>query len=1111
VSLVSLLILKLPLVLDHLLGEAEQLALVSDGSPEAAPYFINPSAISEIQAILTEAAGSCLITASPAVFAWSIILQTMREVVRTRKEARELRQSQRAAYSFSEVESTETEAGESSTTEPGSGAASPRPQSIGSDISSEPSMYDEVLDDLMKSAIEEDPISYLAKSAVNGSRVFEVIQGLAAEFCTPLSADIDGQDGLRMRVTLLHLVRASLEWVEYQPEVVLAALAVLQGGEGYWEFVDAPAIPAALNPSHLFLSDQLLCEKLLDAAVCRFPYEPIPFLRLFKALDSSWSSGPVDDEGTLHVVSRLECVPSFTQTLPPNFTSYELAHEEDGRNMVQLTRSLRLFGWRDRHRALLTQATRNQEVSTETNGYDGSEVPAGTLGVILFESRPMVAIWYHKYSALKYIGRALESALMDSGVVECATGAGVTKDAIVEMVGLITMLLTSSTKAARFRDDVVSAAEAAQRILEDASDGVGRNRDVIAIIFDLFEEELQEQQLHPGTDRSMDLLVNCMHFIYALIPVLPGRVWAFLARSGLLEIEGRGGKLAAIIAGTEMMSGRYEVLTSCIRIFDALVEDAVTCTIARKGSNTRVVARFNSPTAMATGVSEKVMKDILQAFARTIVDVFESSPGWKFAVLGEKLEIGTKTISVMDKIMCYSYSVDDSPDLSSKVTGVLAPTARFLSDVFLSASTSDTAVRPMLQIFCEGIGTPNSTLFLHTLHSWTAQVQAMLKFSTTLIRVGRLIRLPTSYLEKQLFKASPLLARLYAAHETYRLPVVALFESLVASAAASEQEPPSLLGHLGPETAKNFLSVLSNLDKPIDDDELDIQIWNLLSAVVSNRQQWLAIYLLTGNTPRGSLAKGENNSTSGAPRGEPLLAVALNSLADIQSLPPRRALAMLEFVALAEDYWPWAMADMHKHPQFVNAISDFVGKLDAQAPTVESANKIRMASLIAEILAMYLHHLRQLGDNSFAKKLVPNLGYYMNNAVSAPSYNLSLHSNLRKNFEMKFPNTTLLNFKRTQLQRRYFGPEYFYDIDLATKLLRFEPSWSGIRGGGFSYDVAQANINLSVVEAQVVSSLIYLSFISLVNLCPSSSSTAGNSSQSNLVSSLQMTRSCRRH
>ncbi|KAH0537326.1 hypothetical protein FGG08_005880 [Glutinoglossum americanum] len=1062
-SLVSLIILKLPLVLDHLIGEAGQPALVSSGSPEAAPYIINPSAISEMQNFLTIAASSCLTTASPAVFAWSIILQTMREVVRIRKEARELHQSQRAAHSYSEAESTGTEAGASSVTEPGSGEMSPRRHSIGSDISSEPGMYDEILEDLMKStALDEDPIAYLAKSAVNGNSVFEVIQRLATEFCVPRCAGVGGEDGLHMRIVLLHLVRASLEWVEYGPEVLLAALSLVQGGGGYWEFVDAPAVPARLDPAHVFLTNQLLCEKLLDAAIYRFPYEPIPFLKLFQALSSSWLSEPVDDQGALSIIPKLEKISTFTQVLPPNFTSYELAHEEDGRNMVQLTRNLSLFGWRDGQQASL----RNREALMETNGVGGSDIPAGTPGIILFESRPMVAIWNHKYSALKYIGKVLESTLMDSGVVENATGTGLDEDVIGDMVGLITMLLTSSTKAAQIRDDVTSAPEAARRVLEDASDGLERNRDVIAIIFDLFEEELQERQLHPGMDRSMGLLVNCLHFTYALIPVLPGRVWAFLARSGLLRIDGRGGKLAAVVAGTEMVSGRYEVLTGCIRIFDSLVEDAVTHSISRKGSS-RAVARFSSPTAMATGVSEKVMKDILLAFARTVVDVFESSPAWKFAVLAERLEIGTNIVSIMNKIMCYSYSIDDSLDLNSKVTCVLAPTAKFLSEVFLSASPNDNAIRPILQIFCEGVATPNSTLFLHTLHSWTAQVQATLKFSTTLIHVGRMLRLPTPHLEKQLFKTSPLLARLYAAHETYRLPVVALFESLVVSAAASEQEPPSLLGHLGPETAKNFLSVLSNLGKPIDDDELDIQIWNFLSAVVSSRQQWLSIYLLTGNTPRGSLATGEDKSQPKAPRGEPLLAVALNSLVEIESLPPRRALAMLEFVALAEDYWPWAMADMHKHPKFVNAISDFIGNLDTRAPTTGNANKIRMASFIAEILAMYLHHSRQLGDISPVKTVMPKLEYFIKNAISALSYNLSLHSNLRKNFEMKFPNANLLNFKRTQLQRRYFGFDYFYDLDMATKLLRFESAWNGIKNDGLYYDVMQANINLSVVEAQV--------------------------------------------
>jgi nuclear pore complex protein Nup188 len=80
-----------------------------------------------------------------------------------------------------------------------------------------------------------------------------------------------------------------------------------------------------------------------------------------------------------------------------------------------------------------------------------------------------------------------------------------------------------------------------------------------------------------------------------------------------------------------------------------------------------------------------------------------------------------------------------------------------------------------------------------------------------------------------------------------------LFEALVRSAVAYDTEPPSLLGHLGPKTAKDFLDVLADLDKPLDNEALNVCIWNLLSAVISNRQPWFATYLLTGTTPRNSI------------------------------------------------------------------------------------------------------------------------------------------------------------------------------------------------------------------------------------------------------------------
>ncbi|KAI9823239.1 MAG: hypothetical protein M1819_001374 [Sarea resinae] len=1066
ISITSLVILKLSHAMAHLYGPSDQPVPAAD-LPDSSPYLLNPTTINEVNAILLDAASASLAIASPIVYAWGIILQTLRGEALSRKEVREVRQSQRAVDGFAASES-ETEGGDSSATESGSGTRPSRRTSGGSDISIEPSVYEEILDTIMDTALEEDPILYLAKSAVNGCHVYDVITSLATQCRTAYASNDDNELALTMRISLLDLIRMSLTMVNYLPEVIQSVLAVLTGFERYWESADRQPANSVIDPVSVFLGDELLKEKLLYVALSRFPYESLPFLKLCRALATS---NVKNDEPPSFILQMLQGMTSFTQVIPQTFRGYELVREDENVNVIMLTQGLRLFtgrksldsGFGDQSALVLAGDGSSAETFT---------IPVGTFGRVISDSKPLVTVWEHQYSGLSYLGRALETALSRTGYSDQAIGFEVDRETVTEIVGLFTVLIQSSVKHVGGSHGSSAAIDAAQRILEEASDALGRNRDIISVIFDIFEGELQGRQSASAGDGSLELLINCVQFVQAVVPVLPGRVWPFLARSTLLEIDGRGGQLASIVASAEMVTGRYDFLIGCVRIFDSLVDDAIIHAVARK-SAVKAPGRFKDAEAQGTGVPDRSMSKVLLTFERTMVGVLESLPNWRFAVLEDRLEINTRITTTFTNILQYSYGIDDTTDSSKKINAVLAPSAEYLLDIFLSPTSNDLPLQPLLKIFYEGLGTPNSTLFLCNLEFWTAQVRSVLDFSTMVIQVGRLLKSPTSHLQRQLFKASPLLARLYAAHETYKLPVASLFEALVSSAASTDDEPPSLLGHLGPETAKHFLSVLSSLDRPLDDLDLDVCIWNLLSAVVSCRQQWFAIYLLTGSTPRDSLKKEEGSGPVRSLMGRPLLTVALDALSEVHSLHPRRALAMLEFVALAEDYWPWAMTDLHKHPTFLTAILNFVGSLASDrtlhtpSRVVEKCDKTRMASFIAEILAMYMHHSRQMGDISFAKKVATNLTYFTDNAVTVPGYNTSLHANLRRNFEMKFPGCSLLSFKRTLLQRKQFGREYFYDLELAGKMLSFDRAWTGPKNQGFAEEVARANVNLSVVESQV--------------------------------------------
>ena len=1072
VALVTLSMLKLPLSLAHLVESTEPRRLAPPSSET--PFIADPSVFEEMNNIFLEAAAACLTTASPAVFAWGIILQTMRDVVMSRKEDKELRQSQRAVESFAELESSETEGGDSSNTEIGTGwRPSPRPAnrlSTGSDGSMDPSMYDEVIETIMDSSSDTDPIGYMAKSAVNGSHVFDVIHSLATDFSTPFGFMANGEHhmGLRTRLVLLELIRSSLEWVEYLPEVVSSTLAVLTGRETSEALMDdsmnTPTTSHSLDLASFFLRDDvLLVPKLLDAAYARFPYEPLPFLKFVAALGKGQKT---NDGSTPPILLVLEKMSAFTQVLPLGFREYDLVREEENANHIVLTTDLELFTARKPHHSLLLQSNQNANsmiLADNVGMGDGVLIPAGTRGRVLQETNPTVVQWEYRYSGLKYLGTLLQCALPNSELVDSATGRATDRDLVTDIISAFTTLLA------------LDNAEGAQKALAEASDGLERNRDVVTVIFDLFESELLQEQFQSGDSASTDLLVSCIHFILALIPLLPGKVWPLLARSALLEIDGNGGKMAAVVASTEMVTGHFDFLIGCIRVFGALVEDAVTNAIPRT-SKKKVVGRFIEPEERGTGVPDKIMKKVLLAFARTMVDVLESSRHWRFAVLDQRLEVQTKIAQVFDSILHHSYGIDDTTDTDRKVTGTLAPATAYLVDVFLSKSSDNLPMLSILRVLYEGVSTPDTTLFFFTLRHWISQVKAMLSFCTTLVRVRDLLALPFSHLEGQLFKAAPLIARIYAAHEAYRLLAIELLEAMTMSAASSDGLPPPLVGHLGPESAKTFLVLLSQFDGPQDDDDLDIAIWNLLSAVVSNGQQWLSIYLLTGNTPRDSLAKRGVDRGSHT-RSKPFLAMALDAMTDIQNMPPSCALAMLEFIVLAENHWPWAMSDLRNHSTFISSISIFVGSLKADKdvnsprPSVGIPSKIRMASFTAEILAMYIHYGRQSGNGSFSKKLLPGLTYFFDKAVMVPGYNTSLHANLRRNFEDRFPGCTLSNFKHTKLRRRQFGPDYFYNMEIAGEMLRFDKSWNGRGDSGLAGEFERANVNLSLVESQIVSAV----------------------------------------
>lgn len=1021
-----------------------------------AAYVVDLDIVAEINTILLNAAQGLSAVASPAVFGWSMILREIRNTSVSRREARELRQSQRAIDGFQSDQNADDDSEHVGL----SNRPTRRRNSGSSELSLEGGLHDRIMEAVMDTPLEDDPVEYLARSAVDGSKVFDVLTMLAST-----SYHLTATTKAKSRLIILDCLRCATTILTYIPELATAILAAVVGDQQFWELEEQTSSDPYDDPIAAFCLDDMLREYLLGMATSRYPYEAPPFLQIARAI-ANCQSLEAKDHGPI-LLDWLSALHSFTYELPPDFRDYETTQEEENNNTVLLTHPVPLFEPRG-NKLLAFRAAGGDAAAL---GSEDFVIPAGTSGRIIADGEPKVAIWFHQLSGLRYLGKLLETALTAGEFVDATTQKMVDRDSLVEIVGIVATLILNSNKLERKQSGMLDSQGPTHRILEEASDGLSRNRDVVSVIFSIFEEELQRQA--DGSDESLDLLVNCVQFIYALVPILPGRVWPLLGRSGLLEINGRGGKLSTIFTGIEMTSCRYDFLISCAYLLEVLVEDAVINAVTRK-SRSKTMVRFGTSEDLGTGVPNHILANVIFSFTRAVSEAFVSSCNWKYLEQQQRLTLSHLTAGILDKILHYTYSIDDMCSPANKLTGTLAQAAEYIVQSFLSTSSGHLRFQPFLRALLDGLSTPDASSQEYPNGLWLKHVKTVTGFATTLVQVSVLTERRCTQLEVQLFRASPLIVRLYAAHETYQEQVIRILNALVISAASGEEEPPSLLGHLGSQSSKHFLHMLSDLGRPLDNDGHAVAIWKLLSSVVSNRQQWFSIYLLTGKTPRASLEQKSGSGKNATGLSKPLLKVALDALLCIEKMSLPRAVVMLEFVSLSQNFWPWASGDLQRGSEFIKAISEYVSKIEpvpASAKVdrcIEGSYQAKMAAIIAEILAMYLYHQRQLGDKKAAEEALTHISYYARCAVSVPSYNTSLHGNLKRNFEAKFTGCTLQNFKRTRLESRQFGRSFFYNGNLADKMLSSDQAWAGRKNDGLSEELANANVNLSLVEAQVV-------------------------------------------
>ena len=1035
------------------------------------PYILHTSTVNELNDIIIAAAP--LKPASLAVMAWAIVMNSLRDFALGTRDSRETRQSLRAADKYGAADSSDTEIAERSSASKAANTLR-RQSSIGSDTSQQSTLLEEIYDTVAVAIVDGgDSVAYLASSAAGAGGVFEVITAVAIEYCTPYGFEHDGRPGQRSRMLLLDLISASAGFVEYAPPLITATLAVLTGSERYWEAFDRSTESCKDEPANGFFQDEILTQKLLFTSMLHFPYETAPFIELCRALSFANYEGN-SERSTIWEV--LQDTDYFTCALPStDYEGYESINMQDETNLIALKEDLNVA-----ISPALGGSFKHSGSAKAARSSIYHNIPSGTTGRVMNDTKPHVVAWNQSYSSLTYMGKILQAAIAtgdrNGGSNELFSAANLSG-----IIGLITNLIERIP---------ITASGSPLLVLERASEGMERNHDVISVVFELFEKELYRPRRASEDVESLELLTQCIQFAFALLQVMPDRVWPFLGRSALLGIDREESQLKLVVTTQEMITGQYAFLLGCIRLFDSLVRDAVAHMVSRK-TPTKALTRFDGDPTVGAGISQNTMERTLLKMTRIMIETFESTVKWKFLRQQDRMEINFRLCSTFQKILDHHFGVGEFPTTSKKLTAVLAPAAEYIVDVFLARSNTDVIVAPILQILAEGTMTRITTLPIQGSQYVISQAKAALMFSDTLIRVNRLLHRPSSHLEDHLFKAVHTLAKLYATHDLYRTSIIKLFESLIRSSADASEQPPSLFGYLGHDASTQFLDLLSMFDQPLIDDELSTAIWRLLSAVVSKRQQWFAVFVLTGTTPKKSLKVHAETNPDDTRQPESILSIALEALSNIEKLELGKALAILEFVALAADFWPWVMGIIERHHRFIRGISEYATQIGSMtAPSLENRSRtdadydsFHLASVVVDILSMYTHHTQQTGNQKFAKNLVPNLTYLIKNAISTLSYNSSLHGNLRRNFEQKYPGCQLLDFKRTNLLQAPLGESFVYNVEFANTTLSYDLAWTGRKGDdGFAGELKRANFNLSIVESQIVSHAPVDSVDSLISL-----------------------------
>jgi nuclear pore complex protein Nup188 len=715
VSTTSVAVLNLP----QAMKDIEQKRSATQGSGAIAypdlgsgSYITDDACIKEINLILFQAADCSNNIAAPAVYAWSIITMFIRDHAKIDQ-------------SRHDDEGSDRELGR----RPSAMRAPSRVQSA-----TEKSW--EALQDIEFGEHREDPSQFFARAALEPMQVYKIVTKLSNNMALTFASDADMSTAVIGRLVLFELVRISLAIVQYEEEVLEALLALLVPDvpTRSSEDVSGPLCDRALADGERFRP------YILDQAFARYPYELSPLLRILTALATARTEGVAD------VVYLMDELKSFTVQVPEHFRSYALDHEDEGTNSMHLTEDFPIFDPRpslsyyespeDARALVLADGGSSNAIST---------ILRDTPGIIIKDTRPFVLMLQHDHSGLAYLGVLLSTLLPNSELVVPASVDALDRHTASEIVALIVALV----KGARSRDE-------SDHVLGRFGYSLKDDLDIVTILTEIMELELLAFIDQNVQDGSLQLLIACTDFFDALVAYTPERTWSWLSRSSLLGINAGVSALVAVVSGVEVRAGQYGFLSSCIKLYESILDDTIYGVVKRKPKTDALQPRrrFDSPMETPEQTPERTISVVLAAYTRIAQDVLLNLNDWGFGLLEEKAMVVTRLCNAFNDLLTAAYGIGSEADQPGKLTEVLSVAAT-------TQTISDFVLAPLSTVLEQGRQANDASLVSAQQNMIEAQTVSVCKYLTTVIRTLKFRSQTAGSLPTQLVKLSPMLTILF--------------------------------------------------------------------------------------------------------------------------------------------------------------------------------------------------------------------------------------------------------------------------------------------------------------------------------------------------------------